>query len=98
MRPMARDPPRLIALGNIEDDSLSIHCYVDTEPFFAVKDPIEAMLLLLSSYFVLPIEWNTHTRLPLIMLCCCTVGSAKVREYVARNNKLQDLLSRLKLL
>jgi len=97
MTPRAKDPPRLMAAGRAENDS--IHCYLDTEPLFCVQDAVQALLLLLSAYFVMGIKFPAHTRLQLIVLCCATVGAtaANVNQDIAKNNKLLDLLKELKL-
>lgn len=98
MTPGAKDSPRLIASGHFDNDSFSVQCYFDTEPFFVVKDPVEAILLLISSYMLFGIRWFAATRLPIITLCCCTAGSGKVSLEVARNNKMVDFLTQLEVL
>ena len=97
MRPRAKDPPRLIAEGNVLDSTLSIQCFLDTEPFFVEKDPLESVLLLLSAYFLLNIKWHSHARLQIVLLCCCTAGPKKMAPYIARNLKFLDLLKKLKI-
>ena len=99
MRPTsAKNPPRLLATGTVNDNSLSIQCYLDTEPIFTVEEPIRAILMLLATYYVFGIKWPTATRLPLVFLVCCTAGPVNVSYEVGRNNKLKDLLKRVKVL
>lgn len=95
MKPGEKDPPRLIATGDVTSDSLSIHCYFDGQPFFVVTDPVEAILLLLSAYFLFKIKWFSATRLATVTLCCCTCGLDKVSLDVCRNNKLVDFLKKI---
>ena len=98
MKPGAKDPPRLLASGDLTSDSFSIQCYIDGEPYFVVRDPVEAILLLLSAYFLFGIKWFSSTRLPTVTLCCCTAGHGIVSLEVHRNNKLVDFLKKIEVI
>lgn len=98
VQPGPRDPPGLIGLGSVLEENLSIYCYMDGSLYFTEEDPVKALLLLLSAYFVMGIKWPPHTRLPLVLITCATMGPPVVSNDVSRNNKLIDILKRLKLM
>lgn len=98
VQPGPRDPPRLLSTGSLRDGNLSIYCYLDSTPFFSDEDPLHALLLLLSSYFVGGVKWPKHTRLPLLLLSCATVGSTLVAAEVSSNNKFTDIITELGLM
>ncbi|KAF4517087.1 hypothetical protein B566_EDAN007009 [Ephemera danica] len=76
-RPAASDPPRLIAVGDATDE-LSISCYVDNRALFVTKSPMEAMILLLASYWVFQVNFPSEAKAPLLLLVCCTAGTKHV--------------------
>lgn len=90
-----KEAPRLIGIGSYSEGSLSISCYVDSEPWFQDSDPIRAMFLLLAVYFVAEIKWPPMTRLPLLFLVCATVGIDLVKDEIIKNQKLVDFLKKM---
>lgn len=97
VRPGPRDPPRLLGVGTIQNKDLNTYSYVDGSLFFTETDPLTAMLLLLSAFFVLGITWPSLTKHPLALLSAATLGAKKVTSLVSGNNKFLDLLKQLKL-
>ena len=98
MRPKtAKDPPRLLASGTVADNTISLQCYLDTEPLFSEEDPIKALVLLLAAYYIFGVHWPSLTRLPLIFLTAAVIGPKHVAYEVSRNNKLKDILKECKI-
>lgn len=97
VQPKGKHPPQLIGIGTFETGTLSLTCFVDSEPWFSEDDPFRAMLMLLSLFFVAKVKWPAPTRLPLQFLVCAVAGVKMVRKPINANQKLVDLLKRLKI-
>lgn len=98
VRPGPRDPPRLLGVGSCLDSNLTLYCYMDGAIFFTESDPIRALLLLISAFYVMGIDFPSYSRGPLLLLTASTMGVSLVNAQVSRNNKFVDLLKGFQLL
>jgi hypothetical protein len=85
----------LIAVGEATD-CLSISCYVDNRAVFVTQSAVEAMLLLLATYWVFQVNFPSEAKAPLLLLVCCTAGTKHVASQVKRIAALNLILQSIK--
>ncbi|XP_026292889.1 uncharacterized protein LOC113217285 [Frankliniella occidentalis] len=88
-KPSLRDPLRISGIGAALG-KCSFFAYCDTEPIFNSEDPIEALLLLLATYWVFHLTFRTPNKMPILFLSACILGPIKIKSYVSRNEKFLD--------
>lgn len=88
IRPNIKDSPRLSAIQ--EGHGYSIHCMVDLEPIFVSSDPVEAIILLIATYWEFCLNFGKN-KYPVLFLACIILSPAKVSKYIGRNDKFLDL-------
>jgi len=73
----------------------SLLCFVDTSPLFSVTNAVEALILLIGSFYVFRIAWTPPAKLPLILLACALIGPQTVISKVSNNSKFVAFLRKV---
>ncbi len=94
-KPKTTDPPRLQVIGDLADPSVSVHCYVDLEPFFVTQDPERAIVLLLAAYYTVNVNFTGPSKHSLITLSCAVLTPPNVDVIFQSNSKLVAVMKKL---
>lgn len=89
-RPDSREPLRLTGIGEAMG-TVNFFAISDAEPIFSTDDPIEALLLLLATYWTFHLSFGAANKSAVLFLAACVLGPVKMMSYVSRNDKFLDL-------
>ena len=88
--PEAGHQPCMVAIGNPEEDNLSVVVYADCVPLFS--GPItEAVPVLVAAYFVFDAQWPVADKLTIILLSAIVVPE-KMKSEIAKKKSVLAIL------
>lgn len=87
--PSSKDPPRLIGIA--EAGTTNYVCFSETEPVFVVNDIIEALVLLLATYWEFNLNYTPANKKTVLFIAACLLGTSKINKFLGRNDKFLDL-------
>lgn len=94
-KPHHKDPPRLVGIA--EAGTVNYFCFADIEPVFVTNDIVEALILLMATYWEFHLNFSKATKPLILFIGACLFGPAKVNKFIGRNDKFLDLCRRFEL-